>query len=1424
MTYNSTVLTDAPKHYVTFDQTGTYTDSGSQNSSLTVFGSPVAATGISGKGLTYNGTTDYVYINSPFDFGASSAFTFECWFKSTATTNYPTFIRRDGNGVAYLMRLNMGKVEFYCGTPGIVSTNSYADGKWHHVVGVKNGSSTTLYVDGVSVGTGSAVTTAQNSGAQAIHVGENSGSEMFVGTLDEVAIYGTALSAAQVTAHYNAGTPSPNVTVIPPAAAVSMAAPAPVVTAIDAYFTHLVATKMSTTQDDSGNGTVYRWNTGIGPELRILLPDLSHPSGVTAKVSSSQLSVYATPYGTTGSVTYQIYRYTQVFGAGTKVATSITGTHSGNGLSTIDITSLVQGWYDGSYPNYGIALVATGSTGALKVYTSNMPYMDTHLAEIPVTNVSVTPATLSISIPAVTTSVSSNVTVMAPVSTMSLTSVDPNVTAVAPNTTVSATAAAMSIAAPDVLVFSPTNVTAVVTGAGSMTIEGQDVAIDMDTQRTILVDNAMGMTIRTVGILNTEQDRYFKAVRGTVDFDDVWLKLDEASGTVANHSTVPDANGATWNIDGTYYGNPLLDIEGPQLHKAVHFDGIDDSVGGLHGLYYKPSLHTFMDVTVEFSIKTTQNNGTLIQGDGMQAVDGVNGQTFGTGYPGSEIRLIDGQLALYNGNTNKNTWIVHRNIADGQWHHIVVSLPSVSTGTILPGTLRVHPYFVAIDGVVEWTRFNAQINGAAFLPSNAMVGIEGDFSNLVVRTNYAVSPDTATKLYYEWSNTTLAQAGAMSASINAVNPAKAGGNVKKMMALYGLPLWYGTMGTRDGFGNYYSVFAGFYIFNDQFEIPTENGTKSWAGLPYVSASNVFPMRYVKPKPFMINEYMVYPVAIMKQPGATGPYSADGMENGNNIDPVDGIYYDDRTGLPRFVDINEDLAVDVTDYDILTVVNYPATTPEDPIDGGGSSDFLREPRQHSMGLSKSEWQSARDKLRDSILDAAYRGVNLWIAEPEMATHLGFIQGYVKHDPASRIEFGGPGGVDPTGFTNVQGLKVDQAHMTSPDAAARLATGLRQGVGQYNFTWQANAKRKIVNVETGLTDLPSWELSEMIHYNRTNAFDVYNDVVAYDVMDRTNGLQVGDLPLMSMLENNQASSSSADGFPGALQAPWSINSPRRYIIAATPNGIAGKIISVEMDSYYGINGVVVANPYKGYVYTIAAERGTIVNGRAIAGRAFIEFMSAEWNNYVTVDFDERAWHGGTGPTPQSTWDYDTRRQREFITTMTMTTYSIFGLTFSGFQKENVSINKEDFPILTVDTSGNTFENRPHVSMQARGLHWLSLVEKPNNGDAKVFVGAANVAIEVKAPVATPSRNNVITVPAARMDIEARTPQNYRGGDVIERVLPAEMFIQSGGLGKVIGVTPATIEISAPPVIARGGGDTVFVYMDADISITLFMKEDS
>jgi len=147
----------------------------------------------------------------------------EFWFKSTqnfsndfgnphctAWWQGASFVDADSSGAANDFGISMcsGKIIAGVGSPevNLVTSGTYNNGAWHHVVLTRTQSSgaLVLYVDGASVGSTTGPTVALTSTAT-VNIGRSTaGVNYFAGTLDEIAFYTASLPSATVTAHYNA--------------------------------------------------------------------------------------------------------------------------------------------------------------------------------------------------------------------------------------------------------------------------------------------------------------------------------------------------------------------------------------------------------------------------------------------------------------------------------------------------------------------------------------------------------------------------------------------------------------------------------------------------------------------------------------------------------------------------------------------------------------------------------------------------------------------------------------------------------------------------------------------------------------------------------------------------------------------------------------------------------------------------------------------------------------------------------------------------------------------------------------------------------------------------------------------------------------------------------------------------------------------
>jgi PKD repeat protein len=278
--------------------TSPYQDNGSANSGVTFQqSSPVSTTG---KAAKFNGSTGL--IASTQTFTDPTVYSEELWFNTTTTDggkligfgDQPTGL--SGNYDRHVYMLNTGQLEFgtYTGvTNTIVSPNSYNNGKWHHLVATQGPAGMALYVDGQLLGT-NPQTQAQNYtgywrvGGDPTWGGANS--NYFAGTIDEVAVYDTQLTPAQVLAHYEA---SPAAVNPPPTALIGTPGCTNLACSFDG----------SGSTDPNGTITGYSWTFGDGGTATTATPSHTYTAGGTYPVALTVTDSFGNTNTTHTSVT-----------------------------------------------------------------------------------------------------------------------------------------------------------------------------------------------------------------------------------------------------------------------------------------------------------------------------------------------------------------------------------------------------------------------------------------------------------------------------------------------------------------------------------------------------------------------------------------------------------------------------------------------------------------------------------------------------------------------------------------------------------------------------------------------------------------------------------------------------------------------------------------------------------------------------------------------------------------------------------------------------------------------------------------------------------------------------------------------------------------------------------------------------------------
>jgi len=232
-----------------------------------------------------NPPNDYVgnvptYLNFGAPNGSNSEFSVEAWATDYINNNNSNaivalgygnggeqFVLDTGNGASGTLRF------FVRNAAGTVSSAGSSvqignDGLWHHIVGVcdEAGGHIYLYMDGKQVGSGtitagsgllSSSTPLSIGARQSSNFGNTNYDYQFYGSVDDVAVYNKALSAAQVQAHYYAQGQAPLITGFLPSSNWTTNQGA------DASFTVSVGgTAPFTYQWTDNNGNVIPWANG----------------------------------------------------------------------------------------------------------------------------------------------------------------------------------------------------------------------------------------------------------------------------------------------------------------------------------------------------------------------------------------------------------------------------------------------------------------------------------------------------------------------------------------------------------------------------------------------------------------------------------------------------------------------------------------------------------------------------------------------------------------------------------------------------------------------------------------------------------------------------------------------------------------------------------------------------------------------------------------------------------------------------------------------------------------------------------------------------------------------------------------------------------------------------------------------------------
>ncbi|MCI0682029.1 MAG: LamG domain-containing protein, partial [Gemmataceae bacterium] len=186
----------------------------------TLSGSTVLSTGRIGAAFTHDGSDGGVLVpnNANLRFSAGD-FSIEGWIKTSATYTGPggVIVHSYGGLPNYLLYFDSGTglPQFYLrdGSGNVVTATAATninDGQWHHIAGVRSGTSALLYIDGALAASGANASLGAIDATQSyVKIGATYTSTGFLtstnltegkfnGQIDELSIYGRALAAGEI--------------------------------------------------------------------------------------------------------------------------------------------------------------------------------------------------------------------------------------------------------------------------------------------------------------------------------------------------------------------------------------------------------------------------------------------------------------------------------------------------------------------------------------------------------------------------------------------------------------------------------------------------------------------------------------------------------------------------------------------------------------------------------------------------------------------------------------------------------------------------------------------------------------------------------------------------------------------------------------------------------------------------------------------------------------------------------------------------------------------------------------------------------------------------------------------------------------------------------------------------------------------------
>jgi Concanavalin A-like lectin/glucanases superfamily/Immunoglobulin domain/Immunoglobulin I-set domain len=186
-----------------------------------VAGVPYTGFGANNRACNFNGVGGYIDVGGAAELELTGPMTVTVWMKGNPADGRFQSILGKGDNSWRVSLDDTGHGHFAVGnSPDASGGRNINDGQWHFLTGVYDGSTVSIYVDGVLDGSVAATGTIVGSGTSATigTVPDYLTSRVFAGSVDEVAVFDTALTPAQIQQIFNAANAPAMIVQQPPSA------------------------------------------------------------------------------------------------------------------------------------------------------------------------------------------------------------------------------------------------------------------------------------------------------------------------------------------------------------------------------------------------------------------------------------------------------------------------------------------------------------------------------------------------------------------------------------------------------------------------------------------------------------------------------------------------------------------------------------------------------------------------------------------------------------------------------------------------------------------------------------------------------------------------------------------------------------------------------------------------------------------------------------------------------------------------------------------------------------------------------------------------------------------------------------------------------------------------------------------------------